>query len=61
MEVFIQKKIRLEDDDIVCLRNAARILEELEEETNGENDWELPDISEILQEITYKGEWEVVN
>lgn len=61
MEVFTQKKIRLEDDDIICLRNAARILEELEEETNGENDWELLNLSEILQEITYKREWEVDN
>ena len=59
MEVFTERKIRLEKDEIICLRRAANILEELEEETSGENDWECKEIAEALQAIAHTGEWTI--
>ena len=59
MNISTKKKVALTVDEVMCLRSASAILKELDDEINGETDYELLDLAEELTDISLVGEWTV--
>ena len=59
MIISTKKKIKLTEDEIVCLRRASNILEELDDEINSETDWDFLVLAKELTDISLVKEWTV--
>ena len=59
MNIITKKKVMLSEDEVICLRRASNILEELNDEINGETDYEFLTLAEELTDINLVRAWTV--
>ena len=59
MEIITKKIVALSENEIIHLQRAASVLEELDDVTCGELDWEIEDIVDALRDIALTKSWKV--
>lgn len=59
MEIITKKTVALNENEIIHLRRAASVLEELDDVTCGELDWEIGDIVDALRDIALTKSWNI--